>query len=263
MKLEIFELRSGPSSYESLTVEVPPGYKVISGGGELVSGDILMAETYPSSATSWTTTFVDHSNDGRTGSIIAYAIGLYDPLNEWDVVINSDLSSESNHPFATSSVPAGYLMSGGGARVTTPVSGFGVILFGSYPTDSNTWMAVANEHYLAGTGTVQAFSVGIRYKEACEPLHCPIVTEISLEAQHPSVEVETDQVVIGGGAYGKPPVIRPALLDGSVLVATAPRDNGAGWFAKAKDHLIALLTGTVNCYAIVCPADKAFYVGAA
>ena len=160
MTLKIFSASSSVASdYVSVTVTVDADYKIISGGGRMTSGDILMIETYPVNGTSWTATLTEHVVD-TTGRVAAYAIGLYDPGDEWDVSYTSAESGSSDYVFVSAAVPSGYQMTGGGAQVTSTDSGAGIVLFGSYPVDANNWMAVGNQHRSVGTGMVKAYAIG-------------------------------------------------------------------------------------------------------
>ena len=255
MKLKIFSAKCGSfSTYETITVEVDPGYKVISGGAELADGDILMKASYPSSATSWTATFKDHLA-GYSGGIVGYAVGLYDPNNEWDVVITTASSNMSPSPSIKATVAEGYQMTGGGAEIIDGDAN-GIVIFGNFPFDDKNWMAVGNEHYFSGTGQIKSYAIGVRHKVETDcPSSCSIASEISTPAQHPvAVISRPDQVIVGGGAAGTLPEDGDGLA-GNALIITAPQLNGKQWLAKAKDHKI-IQFGHVTCYAIECPADQ-------
>ena len=253
LQLKVFTAStSTAAASQTVAVTVDSGYKIISGGGKMTSGDILMLETYPTdNNTMWVTSHSMHVVS-TTGNAAAYAIGLYDPDDEWDVSVFTEESTSSATPSVSVSVPDGYLMTGGGAEVTSSDSGAGLVIIGSYPSGNSTWTAVANEHRSVGTGKVRAYAIGLKHKTYYCLHECAIASAVSSSAQHPTVTItRTDPIIIGGGAYGTLPADNP--LAGNILIDTYPGvTDGTNWVAKAKDHMI-VQHGTVTAYSIECP----------
>ena len=260
MQLKIFSLQTSVAAgYQTLTMTVDTDYKIISGGGQMLSGDILMTETYPENETSWTATLSQHDSS-TTGNIAVYAVGLYDPSDDWDVVITDDESTSGSSSSVTASVPSGYQMTGGGARVSATDSGAGVLLFGSYPSDGTNWRALGHQHKAVGTGKVTAYAIGVKHRtEVVCPMSCIIVSELSSTTAHPTVTITRSNAdIVGGGGLGTLPTDANSLA-GNILVSTAPLTDGTTWMAKAKDHKISH-PGQVRAYAVVCPAASVNYI---
>ena len=244
---------SSNGDYQTANLTIETGYKIISGGGRMAGGDILMVESYPVDETTWITTHSDHVVD-TLGESAAYAIGLYDPNDEWDVSIFSAESTSSASPSVSVSVPDGYLMTGGGIQVTSSDSGVGIVLIGSYPSGNDTWTAVGNQHINPGTGKVKAYAIGLKHRTFFCLLDCAIsMLESNPPAQHPTVTItRTDPIIIGGGALGTPPH-NSTIHAGNCLIDTYPGvTDGTNWVAKAKDHML-IQFDRVTAYAIECP----------
>ena len=258
------------SNLSTVMVTVDEGYKVISGGGQLIDGDILMVESYPLDEMTWVAKFKNHGTDlSKVGNIAAFAIGLYDPDNLWDVMVTSMESSSSDGPSETAGLPDGYQITGGGARVSTPDSGYGLVLFESYPSSDSGWTATANQHWYAGTGRVTAYAIGIKHTLECLVPTCSISSSTSSAASHPATTVTlADDMIVGGGAAASLPT-DGSNLAGNILVITAPYlETAAGqgtpmggkqWTVGAKDHKVGQ-TGTVTAYTIQCAASEINYL---
>jgi len=65
------------SSNKSITATCTGGRKIVGGGaiiGSDASGQVGITASYPSSATVWTATGVEHDNDNSNWTITAYAL---------------------------------------------------------------------------------------------------------------------------------------------------------------------------------------------
>lgn len=74
------------------------------------------------------------------------------------VSVKSPVSSLTNHPTNYVSVPSGYSLIGGGARVNW--TGAGNLLVYSYPS-SNFWNVGSKDHNVASPATIEAWAIGI------------------------------------------------------------------------------------------------------
>ena len=251
-----------------MATTITENYKIISGGGQLIDGDIVMVETYPLDRYTWVTKMREHVQP-TVGNTASFAIAIYDPDDEWDVQYFSEESDSSDEPWATVSIPDGYLLTGGGARISSADSGAGVVLFSSYPSSNNTWKAVAHQHISPGTGKVTAYAIGVRHKSLCTLPNCHWESEMSSANQHVSVSVATTaEVIVGGGAMGTLPT-DASRLAGNMLFISSPfleitsgaavLYDGESWEVKAQDHKIVQY-GTVTSYTMQCSTDEAQYL---
>ena len=269
MKLKIFSAYTSTTPSEpTISVTVDADYKIISGGAQVIQPDVRIVENYPTSATTWMVKATTYAA-AKSGNVTAFAIGLYDPDDEWDVVIDSQQSSTSNLPYVESSVPSGYLRTGGGARVIFPIdSGKMIFVCGSYPSDVDKWSAQGSEHSASSTGQIVAYSIGVKHRSAFLLPSCSIYSEETGPASHPTITVtRTEDVIIGGGALGTLP--DSGSFYGNVLFTTAPfrqttsgtgvSQNGKQWIAETRDHKVYFYA---NCtiFTIECPPEAIEYL---
>lgn len=223
---------AGGHNWPSVTVTVEPGYKVISGGARVnfegAVGSLLTA-SYPSGPNAWTAKAKDHI-DPCSASVEAWAIAIYDPADEWDVIISSTDSSVAAHPQALCTVPSGYAMTGGGAYAR--FASYGSLLTASYPIDSITWCAKSKDHEPGADEKVvlTAYAVGIKPRNgaALPPVSVSSVTSSPEDWPTATVNLSKGQVLLGGGAYDD------YSGWGNMLTASYPIDGG--WTASGKDH---------------------------
>ena len=219
----------------------------------------LLTQSYPSSPTSWTAVAKDHlSADPAT--ITAYVVGINDPTDDWDVgIFQSQPSAVANHPSASASLPAGYVLTGGGCVDNwVPTGAMGNLLTASYPTlppppAPPTWECRGKDHSVASPASLVAYVIGIRPKRAGIPMpSVQITTATSAAADLPEVVAAAvpGAIVTGGGAAAAP--TDPSGW-GQLLTGTYPEINAAGavvgWHARSKDHAV-VSPGTVTAYAI-------------
>jgi hypothetical protein len=210
---------------------VPAGYKLI-GGGALSNwrgnGSLLIA-SYPSN-NAWVAQSKDHVVSEPT-TITAWAIGLYDPKDEWDVKVESASAPYARYSRATvtAALPAGYTMTGGGG-VTAPEEP-GILLTASFPASTREWKINAQDHSVPADGQITAFVIGIRPRQGTPP-QGRLFSQTGGSQPHPSaaVEIPVDYILTGGGAQTSCPAT------GNLLTASYPYSLSI-WRGEAKDHI--------------------------
>lgn len=232
IKTQIFAgLPVGPMPHPVASATVPAGYKLIGGGARVTTqgpGSLLTA-SYPSDAMTWTARAKDHRWDSP-GTLEVWAIGLYDPNNEWEVGIFQASSAATAHPEVQVQLPHGYAMTSGGALVT--YAGPGNLLTASYPASDNLWIARSKDHEDPDPAALTGYVIGIRPRVGGKLPIVHIDQAVTSVAAHPSASVNVssaDAQLSGGGAY----------VDwhgaGNLLTAAFPA-SASGFAAAAKDH---------------------------
>jgi hypothetical protein len=158
---------SGQAAHPTQGVSVPDGYTMIGGGAQVhysEPGNLLTA-SYPRDRINWACAAKDHL-DSSPATITAHAIGLKCNVGGLRVLqhIQKSSSYSGNHPTATASPPAGYVMVGGGAMVN--FSGAGNMLTASYPRDVRTWEARSKDHVEASPATVDVYCVSLKVEDS-------------------------------------------------------------------------------------------------
>jgi len=116
LSVAIFTNTSPLDSHPKGTITVDNGYKVIGGGARVNwqgAGNMLTA-SYPSSETEWTALAKDHDAPSPA-TIDVYALGLYDPNDEWEVKTFTENSDPKEHNRVRKTVPSDYALTCGGA----------------------------------------------------------------------------------------------------------------------------------------------------
>jgi phage tail protein X len=242
-KIQVFSQTSNPpEAHPQVTVGLPSGYKLIGGGAQVNwrgNGNLLVA-SFPNGNT-WSAKGKDH-NVSDPSSITAWAIGLEDPSDQWDVKIvsNSVNYNGGAHGNVSVNLPLGYARTGGGAA--SEFGGEGRLLTGSYPNDSNGWIATDKDHENAQAGTLTAYVIGIKPRIGQTP-ELQIHTGTGAAAAHPvgSSSLDSEFILTGGGA-------RASCSQGNLLTASFPVDSTT-WRAEAKDHNISCGT-TIDVWSI-------------
>lgn len=231
----------GPSPQAS--VSLPTGYKLIGGGGQTNwrgYGSLLMVSQPSQNA--WIARGKEHLSPDST-SATAWAIGINDPKDYWDVKIEqkSVAVSEVSAGDISVSLPPGYARTGGGAAAE--VGGQGRLLTGTYPVGNNGWGARDSDHFIKQGGTLTVFVIGIRPKFGASP-DMQVKSAKSGQAAHPTAEATLDPgyVLTGGGARVEP------CAPGNLLTSSAPT-NDRTWRAESKDHY-ASCPSTVEAWVI-------------
>lgn len=230
LTIQLFTQTSPSAQHPSTTLTVPSGYKII-GGGALdhysEPGNMLTA-SYPLSPTEWFVAGKDQEK-ASPATVTAFAFGLFDPDNEWDVVIASNTSPfKLPHPQAIARLPAGYVMTGGGAFVN--YTGVGNILTASYPDSDSSWQARSKDQDISDPALITAYAIGIKHNQLLHGARHSITNATGATAAHPTaqVEVASGYTLCGGGAVDN------YTGDGNLLTAIYP--NGPYWMAAGKDH---------------------------
>jgi hypothetical protein len=142
----------------------------------------------------------------------------------------SALGTTAAHPTAEVSVPQGYKMIGGGAKVNW--SGAGSLLTASYPKAFNIWVASSKDHSIPSPATIEVWAIAI--EDPKDDFEVVIDSSDSPRMPHPEVLVNarSGYQLVGGGAqaHGRPPAA------GQLLTASHPIGTNT-WHAKSKDHV--------------------------
>jgi len=144
------------------------------------------------------------------------------------VHIQPQPSSAAPHPHATAVLPAGFLLTGGGAFVNW--HGAGNLLTASFPASNTSWEVRSKDHDISDPAQITAYAIGIRPRHNGKKLHHEIKKAKGAVAAHPSAQVQLDPgwSLSGGGAFDD---WRGA---GNLLTASFPQ--GESWLAFGKDH---------------------------
>ncbi len=276
------------ANHPTARVTLPAPYKIVGGGARAnwSSNGSLLTQSRPGGTgiNTWTVGSKDHFA-AEPVSITAFAIGLADSADEWEVIVRESRSPVSAQPVATASLPPGYAMTGGGClddwrpslrlgeRLPFPGPA-GNLLTGSFPSSANSWECRGQEHGAASPASIVAYVIGIRPKKAGVPLPEAQITSATSEVGAHVTAIAPALpgfVITGGGAVtGGAPVrlistptaepIRPRdpasppPAQGQLLTATFPEVPvgsavASGWRAAAKDHMYAS-PGMVTAYAV-------------
>jgi hypothetical protein len=148
--------------------------------------------------------------------------------------------SKSDTPETTLTVPAGYKIIGGGARVNW--SGYGNLLTASFPKDERTWVARSKAHRESDPANIDVFAIALH--DPTDEWEVDIFSSTSSPNLIPSasVAVGSKYVLTGGGAEVH------WSTEGSLLTASHP-EGSATWVAKSKAHINAVDT-SITAYAI-------------
>ena len=242
LQIQTFTATSGITAHPSVQVSVPAGWKILGGGAfdHWTGAGSLLTASFPLNDSTWFVAGKDHEISSPA-SITAYAIALHDPENEWDVTINSEPSEPAAHPSAVAVLPAGFVLTGGGAFVNW--HGAGNLLTASFPNSDTSWEVRSKDHDISDPAQITAYAIGMRPKANGKKLHHEIKTATGAVAAHPSVTVQLDPgwSLSGGGAFDD------WNGDGNLLTASFPQ--GEGWVAAGKDHKVSS-PASITAYAI-------------
>lgn len=217
-------------------VDVTKGYKLVGGGARVSqsSTDNLLTASFPDD-NCWIAMSKDHRQKSPA-SITAYAIGLYDPDNKWEVYYVRSEGRFGDNPTAEASLPKGYWLTGGGGRTHWSTSGSrnaGNLLTVSRPASESTWLVEARFREDENPTEAVAYVIGIKRNTGNPPAS---ITDYEckdgkLENRPQSVaKPKQGFVLIGGGASVK------SQDAGNFLAESFPSDDG--WLAVAKRHLM-------------------------
>lgn len=283
LELRIGTVTSPVTNHPSATGTLPAPFKLVGGGARAnwsTYGSLLTA-TQPGApgSNAWTAGSKDHFA-AEPVSITAFAIGLADPADDWEVIVREARSAIGPKPTATVTLPAGYVMTGGGClddwRATPNAPGN--LLTASFPSSTNSWECRGQEHAAASPASIVAYVIGIRPKKPDVPMpELQITNAVSQVGAHVSALAPAlpGFIVTGGGAVtrgsstitgtiGKQPSAGRAIGGrapataateaGQLLTASFPEvpagaTSANGWRAAAKDH-VHTSPGVVEAYAL-------------
>lgn len=162
----IFECE-GRGQHPVVHCDVDPDQVLVGGGAwaEYSGHGALLTASYPENGEleTWIGKSKDHIRGDRH-TLHVYAVGL--ELSGVSrrtlrsrVTMKQATSGSSVHPARTVSVPPGYVLTGGGARVNW--SGSGNLLTESYPTSDRTWKVKSKDHMRNSPATITAYAIGI------------------------------------------------------------------------------------------------------
>ncbi|WP_244237306.1 M4 family metallopeptidase [Corallococcus llansteffanensis] len=168
LTIAVFERYSTTSAAvnTNFAVTVPSDFVVIGGGGEgkeSPAGNLLTASYPDSGLTSWLVSTKQHI-DSDPVQVRAWAIGLKvagltpAQLRSY-LTVSSATSASVAHPDVTASLPAGYVLVGGGIKVNW--SGAGNMATASAPNTTTSWRVRSKDHRESSPATAQAYAIGI------------------------------------------------------------------------------------------------------
>lgn len=153
--------------------------------------------------------------------------------------IFENTSIYSSRPSIKVTVPDGYKIIGGGAKVN--YSGAGCFITESYP-NGNSWIAKAKDHLVSNSASISAYAIAIYDPNNLWDVRVFQSTGSTANYPEAIVRVEEGYVMTGGGAKNN------WSGAGNLLTASYPITNDT-WKAKGKDHGNADRTN-ITVYAI-------------
>ncbi len=246
--LIVMRQHSDVQGHPSTSISVPAGFRVIGGGANVnwAGEGNLLTGVYPSSTTSFMASSKDHIL-ASPASIDAYVIAARmkdgSPISDDDYILVQKDSSPGAYPEAAATVPTGFQLVGGGARVnwTEP----GNMLTASFP-QGNSWIARSKDHARSSVATLSVFAIGL--KQSFLDANGLRIQQRSQRSdgyqQHPTATCALDFGfrLLSGGAEAQ------WSGAGQLLTATYPVDVHQ-WRASSKDHWIVDY-GSVTAYCI-------------
>ncbi|MBN8228336.1 hypothetical protein JYK02_12570 [Corallococcus macrosporus] len=166
--LEHVKLNSVASAYSgtpSATAYVDSGYTLLGCAFQIQysSAGNMAVDAYPSNSSSCYASGKDHQIFDVSMMFVS-TIGIRTTIPGVGNIINtlqSALSTASYPPMATAKVPDGFVVTGGGADITS--SGAGHLLWMNRPLVSNSWTVGSKWHAVTDTsGYVRAFAIGVK-----------------------------------------------------------------------------------------------------
>ncbi|MEP0919350.1 hypothetical protein NC981_21195 [Leptolyngbya sp. DQ-M1] len=235
----IFTANWTPNSMTDYPPKVKPGGFIVSGatvvGGNLEEGmeiplsghKVLLRRDGHSGVTVILNTIgEDAQGHAYQGGIPAIPpIPPMPPLNLH--VFTHHEGHQRNYPVASFTVPDGYKIISGGAKVNW--NGYGNLLTASFPDNRTTWVAKAKDH-----GTADPATITIRVIALYDPNNeweVEIESEPSGPEHHPGsvATLLSEYILTGGGAQAH------WTTEGSLLTASCPQGSQS-WKASSKDH---------------------------
>ncbi|EJN08860.1 MAC/perforin domain-containing protein [Bradyrhizobium sp. YR681] len=249
-QIRIFTKTGDLAAHPDAQVGLPKYYKLLGGGArENFSGaGNLLTASFPHTDSTWVARGKDHVLHDDA-SITAFALGIYDNLDCWEVKHVSATGSPASHPSAEVALPADFIAEGGvlvgGGAVVKDGPGANKLLTSSYPKSETTWAANATDYADDKPSEIEVFVRGLRCK--VEGIKVEVKTDRlqSRREAHPSEKCSLGQdfSLTGGGAfvdYGSGP--------GNLLTSCYPESDRT-WAASSKDHQKSS-PATITAYAI-------------
>jgi putative hemolysin len=259
--LELFyfqEQDPGSLEYPSTTIDVSSlGLKILGGGAYVTYNGVglLLTDIYPASPSVWRANAKDQQQIDY-GQVTAYCVAADVPSADYQIVsIESTVKASDSQ--ATATLPPGYELTGGGAAVQANWSGYGNLLYGSYPSASNAWSAASKDHQTADPSTVTAYAIGLSSSFLAKNHARTVRAQATSGAPEASPWCEANVAAA--------PAVSPAgtcggALDnwkspgaGNMLTGVYPVGdqvaNWTFWRASGKDHMVAD-PATITAYAL-------------
>jgi hypothetical protein len=232
LTVKLFVATGGVGEHPFVELTVPPQYKILGGGAfDHWSGvGNLLTASHPRDGQTWFAAGKDHQLPSPA-SISAFAFALFDPHDEWNVIIKSQTSDPAAHPSATVPLPEGFVLTGGGASVDYG-AGYGNLLTASFPDGDTSWTARSKDHLTPDEAKITAYAIGLQPKRGNNVKIIHAITErTGPVAAHPAAQVAVADgfTLSGGGA------IDNWNAPGNLLTALYP--HGVSWVAAGKDHI--------------------------
>jgi len=241
LTVQLFSATSGLAPHPSVELTVPADYKIVGGGAfdHWSGAGSLLTASYPRGARTWFAAGKDHESSSPA-SITAFALALRDPNNEWEVIIKPEASNPAPHPQAVATLPAGYILTGGGAFVDW--HGAGNLLTASFPNSDLSWEARGKDHDVSDPSRITAYAIGVKPRSGNQ-LTSIVKNATGASEAHPNAHVCLPEgwILSGGGALD--------LWNGSGNLLTALYPQGRCWFAAGKDHNVSS-PAAITAYAI-------------
>lgn len=168
LTIAVFERYATASAGQTtnFSVTVPSDFVVIGGGGEgkeSPAGNLLTASYPDTGLTSWLVSAKDHI-DSDPAQVRAWAIGLQiaglTPAQVRSyLTVSTATSATVAHPDVTATLPAGFVLVGGGIKVSW--TGTGNLATASAPSSTTSWRVRSKDHRESSPGTAQAYAIGI------------------------------------------------------------------------------------------------------
>lgn len=247
---KMFTASGAIAHHPKVEVEVDADCKIL-GGGAFVNwrgGGNLLTAMYPESPRKWVAMAKDHGT-ADPASISAWAIALHDPLDVWEVTYVSSTGSTALQPHAIVTLPPGFALTGGGARVNW--SGAGNLLTSSYPSSAVAWKAESKDQFFECPASITVFAIGVRPRLGDIGKGTMVFCYESDVSAHPQAKVvlPSGYVLTGGGARDN------WSGRGNFLVASFPNGDMA-WEARGKDHGVSC-PSSITAYVIGFPESAA------
>lgn len=170
VETQIWECAVGPVQHGAAGCSVDPEYVLIGGGAWADYGTgregALLTSSHPENdmLQTWVAASKDHLKTQlhtlRVWAVGLRLIGVSRQTLRANMSYTETTSTFVQHPQGTVSVPPGFLLVGGGARVNW--SGAGNLLFQSFPTSSTQWTARSKDHGQTSPATITVKAIGLR-----------------------------------------------------------------------------------------------------